>query len=79
MVELDQPTSLDPDSVPTEVVNPLPHSVEAEQSVLGALMQDSKQFDSVVEILGVADFYQSPHRKIFSEMGLKPSTVLNSP
>lgn len=47
---------------------PLPHSVEAEQSVLGGLMQDASHFDSVAEVVGEQDFYKSGHRKIFRAM-----------
>lgn len=46
----------------------LPHSIEAEQSVLGGLLQDSMHFDSVSEVLSDADFFQQAHRKIFSAM-----------
>jgi len=47
---------------------PLPHSVEAEQSVLGGLMQDASSFDAVAEVLSEQDFYKSGHQKIFTAM-----------
>jgi replicative DNA helicase len=43
----------------------MPHSIEAEQAVLGGLMLDNNAWDSVVEILGEEDFYRSEHRVIF--------------
>lgn len=46
----------------------LPHSVEAEQSVLGGLLQEASNFDSVSEILSEKDFFKAPHRKIFRAM-----------
>ncbi|MDA9004060.1 replicative DNA helicase [bacterium] len=46
----------------------LPHSLEAEQSVLGGLMLSSQPFDSVCEIISEGDFYQEAHRTIFSMM-----------
>ncbi len=46
----------------------LPHSLEAEQSVLGGLMQDASAFDAVVEVLSEQDFYKSAHRKIIRGM-----------
>lgn len=52
----------------------LPHSVEAEQSVLGALMLDNKQFDTVSEILSSDDFYLSDHRHIYQVMNLLVET-----
>ncbi|MDK2820601.1 MAG: replicative helicase [Clostridia bacterium] len=42
-----------------------PHSVEAEQSVLGAIMLDSEALVSVLEILKVEDFYKEAHRLIY--------------
>lgn len=46
----------------------LPHSVEAEQSVLGGLMLDAMHFDGVAEVLGEQDFYRASHRSIFRAM-----------
>ncbi len=45
-----------------------PHSVEAEQSVLGGLMLEASHFDSVAEVVGAADFYKSGHRLVFTVM-----------
>ena len=42
-----------------------PHSVEAEQSVLGGLLLDANAFDRVSEILDEADFYRRDHRLMF--------------
>ncbi|AMG30882.1 replicative DNA helicase [Grimontia hollisae] len=42
-----------------------PHSLEAEQSVLGGLMLDNERWDSVAEKVVAADFYSRPHRLIF--------------
>ncbi|MES2822197.1 MAG: replicative DNA helicase [Pseudomonadota bacterium] len=46
----------------------LPHSVEAEQSVLGGLMLDNKRLDSVLEVISEADFFRDDHRMIFRMM-----------
>lgn len=45
-----------------------PHSLEAEQSVLGGLMLDNERWDNVSERVVAEDFYSRPHRLIFSEM-----------
>ena len=45
-----------------------PHSLEAEQSVLGALMIDNSQWDNVAEILMPDDFYRNEHRQVFRMM-----------
>jgi replicative DNA helicase len=42
-----------------------PHSVEAEQSVLGGLMLDSAAWDQVADRVNADDFYRNDHRLIF--------------
>ena len=42
-----------------------PHSIEAEQSVLGGLMLDNNAFDDVAELVSDVDFYRRDHRLIF--------------
>ena len=42
-----------------------PHSIEAEQSVLGALMLDHRAWDNIADCIGPADFYRNDHRAIF--------------
>jgi replicative DNA helicase len=43
-----------------------PHSIEAEQSVLGGLMLDNDAADRVGDILGAEDFYADAHRLIYA-------------
>ena len=45
-----------------------PNSVEAEVSVLGAMLQDSNAVLHALERLTPDDFYQPEHREIFSAM-----------
>ncbi|EGL4349080.1 replicative DNA helicase [Salmonella enterica] len=45
-----------------------PHSIEAEQSVLGGLMLDNERWDTVAERVIAGDFFSRPHRLIFTEM-----------
>ena len=42
-----------------------PHSVEAEQSLLGALLIDNQAFDRVADIVAADDFYRDDHRRIW--------------
>src|SRR5438552_17514734 len=42
-----------------------PQSLEAEESVLGAVMLDNTVVDPVVEMLRPEDFYRGAHRKLF--------------
>ncbi len=43
-----------------------PHSIQAEQSVLGGLMLDNQTWDSVADKVVVGDFYRKDHRLIFT-------------
>jgi len=46
-----------------------PHSLEAERSVLGALLLDSNAYSKVIDIgLDVRDFYREAHAKIFESV-----------
>lgn len=45
-----------------------PNSVEAEQSVLGAMIQDANAVLQAAEALKADDFYQPAHREIFEAM-----------
>ncbi|MGV6858132.1 MAG: replicative DNA helicase [bacterium] len=42
-----------------------PHSVEAEQAVLGGLMLDNKTWDQIADRVSDIDFYRQDHRSIF--------------
>ena len=42
-----------------------PHSIEAEQSLLGGLMLDHKSWDKVADVVSEADFYRKDHQLIF--------------
>ncbi|EGZ6890391.1 replicative DNA helicase [Vibrio cholerae] len=42
-----------------------PHSLEAEQSVIGGLLLDNERWDKVSEHVMTQDFYSRPHRLIF--------------
>jgi replicative DNA helicase len=46
----------------------LPHSLDAERSVLGAILIDNDTFDRVAQRLRSEDFYRDAHQKIFTSM-----------
>jgi replicative DNA helicase len=46
-----------------------PHSLEAEQSVIGGLMLDNKAWERVGDKLVAEDFYRRDHRLIFDAIG----------
>src|SRR2546427_7752750 len=43
-----------------------PQNLEAEQSVLGAILLDNPALNKALEILAPGDFYKDAHRRIFS-------------
>ncbi|MDH3266538.1 MAG: replicative DNA helicase, partial [Gammaproteobacteria bacterium] len=43
-----------------------PHSIEAEQSLLGGLMLDHKSWDKIADVVSADDFYRKDHRLIFA-------------
>jgi replicative DNA helicase len=45
-----------------------PHSIEAEQSVLGGLLLDNAAWDRIADFIREEDFYRHDHRVIFSHM-----------
>ena len=45
-----------------------PHSVEAEQSVLGGMLLDATAWDRVADLIGEQDFYRNEHRLIYKHI-----------
>lgn len=45
-----------------------PHSIEAEQSLIGALLLDNEAWDRVADIIGPRDFYKGAHRIIYEQI-----------
>jgi replicative DNA helicase len=46
-----------------------PHSIEAEQSVLGGLLLDNNAWDRIADQISADDFYRHDHRLIFQHVG----------
>ena len=73
-----------PSSPPDDEVARLrvpPHSVEAEQSVLGGLLIDNMAWDRAGDAVSESDFYRYEHREIFTVIaalinGSKPADVI---
>jgi len=49
----------------TERLRLPPHSVEAEQSLLGGLMLDQRAWDQIADVVAAEDLYRADHRLIF--------------
>ena len=45
-----------------------PHSVEAEQSVLGGLLLEASALDRIVDLISADDFYRQEHRLIYRQI-----------
>jgi replicative DNA helicase len=45
-----------------------PHSIEAEQSVLGGLLLSAEGWDAVAEVVVASDFYRTGHRLIYRQI-----------
>jgi replicative DNA helicase len=52
----------------TTLERPLPHNLEAERSILGAILLDNHALNAAVEKLRADDFFLPQHRQIFERM-----------
>jgi replicative DNA helicase len=50
---------------PVDLIKMPPHSVEAEQSVLGGLLLDNAAWDRIADLIAESDFYRADHRLIY--------------
>ena len=55
-----------PDDTPPLVLRRLPHNVEAEMALLGAILVDNRAYERVVDFLLPEHFILSDHQKIFA-------------
>ncbi len=55
-------------SADTSIERPLPHNLEAERSILGAVLLDNHSLNAAVERLRSEDFFLPQHRQIFERM-----------
>ena len=62
---LKPPSFREPKDTAIDSIKTPPHSIEAEQSVLGGLMLDNNSWDKVSELISEEDFYRPTHRIIF--------------
>lgn len=68
MAEFNSVTQEKPRDKQVEQISISPHSIEAEQAVLGGIMLSNDHWDNVAERLQAHDFYNYAHRTIFEQM-----------
>src|SRR3954467_171788 len=57
-----------PDTATAIAERTLPHNLEAEKSVLGAILIHNEAFNHAAELIDSRDFYRDAHRGIFDKM-----------
>lgn len=60
--------NLTPPDLQIDQIKLPPHSVEAEQSVLGGLLLEASALDKIVDLVSADDFYRQEHRLIFRQI-----------
>jgi len=55
-----------PDDPQVDALKLPPHSIEAEQSVLGGLLLDNEAGDRIGDVIGPEDFYADAHRLVYA-------------
>ena len=59
----------------TSLERPMPHNVEAERSILGAILLDNNAINPAIEKLKPEDFFHDHHRRIYAQMIALGETV----
>jgi replicative DNA helicase len=57
-----------PETVVAAAERTLPHNLEAERSVLGAILVHNDAFNLAAQVIDARDFYRDAHRRIFDSM-----------
>ncbi len=58
-------TTINPTGVQVEQAQTMPHSIEAEQQLLGAILTDNDVFDRVASVIRAEHFYDPVHARIY--------------
>ena len=56
----------------TELRDPVPHNVEAEQQLLGAILTNNDVFDRIAALVSATDFHDPVHGRIFEVAKSRP-------
>ncbi len=52
----------------TTLEKPLPNNLDAERSILGAILLDNNALNAAIEALKPEDFFLDQHRRVFNQM-----------
>ncbi|WP_323763453.1 replicative DNA helicase [Marinovum sp.] len=58
-------TTINPTGVEIQAEETMPHSIEAEQQLLGAILTNNDVYDRIASIIGARHFYEPVHARIF--------------
>ena len=58
-------TSLSANQLAVQAPETMPHSIEAEQQLLGAILTNNDVYDRVASVIGPKHFYEPVHARIF--------------
>ncbi len=58
-------TTINPPGVEIQSEETMPHSIEAEQQLLGAILTNNDVYDRIASIIGARHFYEPVHARIF--------------
>ena len=48
-----------------EATDPMPHSIEAEQQLLGAILTNNDVYDKIASVINAQHFYEPVHQRIY--------------
>ena len=58
-------SSIDGNQLTVQAAETMPHSIEAEQQLLGAILTNNDIYDRVASVIGPKHFYDPVHARIF--------------
>ena len=57
--------AINPTGVEVQAAETMPHSIEAEQQLLGAILTNNEVYDRIATLIGPQHFYDPVHARIF--------------
>src|SRR5258705_14001308 len=55
-------------AIDTSLERPLPNNLDAERSILGAILLDNHALNTAIENVGPEDFFRDQHRRVYTQM-----------